>query len=526
MRLSGKLQNEIIELLSALPNMHDSDGQQTFIVQTALDPNLEALIQVGKPPKQFFSLLVPVLVKYGKLDNGKYAIESALEAAKTYTGQDGKTKCEKLINKIRDCANKEKWEYPKFSRYKKILIGVVGVGIIFIAIFLLPKLVRFFSNDADISPLSLVELTGIEFVVDDWNPRLVDLRKMAHEGLPVKSGQRLRLSEIFLNVPESYKNDPQYQLRVEVYILGTDTIIGEIDAGYLNSGQISIGKVSIKKDFQYTGDDKSSVSWLIQDHWKGLLLAFIAIPDKGEPIVFLQRKIPFIPGSTAWIKDLPDVNLIAIRYAVNDKYPVMANLSEATIQVNPGDTLAIYNVWYNMYEQIDSSVRVYVEAFLNPGEGFNDETHRTITDSSIETGIHVINIDSPEPWIIDENVKDLILTLARNDGVIMDRVRLHLDPQGSSGYFSQEIPSPTLVSMNFELYDFNPHIIDVRTFSENGVSIPVAINHALQFKDLWVSMPTLEKSSYEGYSLKAEVHLGKNLIGIPNQNLSLRKSCR
>ena len=94
---------KIIDLLSSLPNIHDADSQRAFIYKAGLETKLQSQISVGKPPTQFASLLVSTAISYGKLSDGRHALEAIVMTAKDYVGQDKKTYCDKLIQELHNC---------------------------------------------------------------------------------------------------------------------------------------------------------------------------------------------------------------------------------------------------------------------------------------------------------------------------------------------------------------------------------------------------------------------------------------
>ncbi len=100
MKLPVTLQKQIIDFLLSLPNMYSPDSQRAFLYHVGIDPELDDQIPFGKPPIQFVPLVVSILVKYGKLNDGQYALEAMLETSKSYVGQDKKTDCDALIHAL------------------------------------------------------------------------------------------------------------------------------------------------------------------------------------------------------------------------------------------------------------------------------------------------------------------------------------------------------------------------------------------------------------------------------------------
>ena len=108
-QISITLQNKIIDFLIALPSIHGSSGQQAFIFGAGLDQALQGHINFGRPPAQFFKLLVQTLSDYELLRDGRDALEAVLESAKGYVGTNKRSYCDTLIRELR----KERQESPQ-----------------------------------------------------------------------------------------------------------------------------------------------------------------------------------------------------------------------------------------------------------------------------------------------------------------------------------------------------------------------------------------------------------------------------
>lgn len=94
------LQKRIIGFLLTLPNLSDSFAQQAFLNSAGLDPQLHQRIHVAASPSQFFHLLVPLLIQYGTLEDGRHALQAILEAAKAYIGKEGQAQCDQLLREL------------------------------------------------------------------------------------------------------------------------------------------------------------------------------------------------------------------------------------------------------------------------------------------------------------------------------------------------------------------------------------------------------------------------------------------
>ena len=100
MKLPIKLQKQIIDFLGSLPIIYNGDGQLGLIYEAGLDQELQNQIPVGKPLSQFLPIFVRLLTDYGKLNDGRYALESFLEVTKNHIGQDKRAYCDALLQAV------------------------------------------------------------------------------------------------------------------------------------------------------------------------------------------------------------------------------------------------------------------------------------------------------------------------------------------------------------------------------------------------------------------------------------------
>lgn len=112
MELPLKLQQEIINFLMSLPNIHDNDSQRSLIYQAGLDSELQAQIQFNKPLIHFILFLLSTLLNYGYLKDGRFAIVALLEATKCLIGEDKKVYCDILLQQLYPMI---KSQYQEFS---------------------------------------------------------------------------------------------------------------------------------------------------------------------------------------------------------------------------------------------------------------------------------------------------------------------------------------------------------------------------------------------------------------------------
>ena len=110
MRLTLGLQQRIIEFLSSVPRMDDENMRRAVIAGAGLDPPVQQMIVFHEPSISFFSALVSISVKYGRLEDGRYALEAILCASKAYIGRDRQELCDRLILEFHAI------QYPESSR--------------------------------------------------------------------------------------------------------------------------------------------------------------------------------------------------------------------------------------------------------------------------------------------------------------------------------------------------------------------------------------------------------------------------
>ncbi len=108
MTLSVELHKKIVDFLISLPNTKDSNGRKALIQGAVLDAQLQSQISFSEPPLQFFQSLIPLLVEYGQLEDGRNTLEAVLEAAKDYIGPDRRACCDQLIDQLRSAKDQGK----------------------------------------------------------------------------------------------------------------------------------------------------------------------------------------------------------------------------------------------------------------------------------------------------------------------------------------------------------------------------------------------------------------------------------
>ncbi len=118
-KIEGDVLSSIVAFMQSLPNIHDSDSQRAFIVHAGVDTELQDQIPFGKPAAQFVPLLVSTLTRYGRLSDGRPALEAVLEAAKNYIGQDKRAYCNTLIQEVQASLQKSTKQTPALPSRKE-----------------------------------------------------------------------------------------------------------------------------------------------------------------------------------------------------------------------------------------------------------------------------------------------------------------------------------------------------------------------------------------------------------------------
>jgi hypothetical protein len=108
MELPLTLQQDIVNSLNSLPNIHSSYEQQAFIIHAGLEPQLQKQLPIGDPSGRFVPEFVSMLKDYGMLADGRDALEAVLEAAKDFVGQEKRQNLDTLIQQLKTFRQFEK----------------------------------------------------------------------------------------------------------------------------------------------------------------------------------------------------------------------------------------------------------------------------------------------------------------------------------------------------------------------------------------------------------------------------------
>ncbi len=97
---STSVRQHIIAFLSALPNVHGSEGRRALLLQAGLDTQVSLQVNWDGPSSQFFPLLVETLLSFGTLPDGRHALEALLVSSKQQIGQNKQTECDTLLQHL------------------------------------------------------------------------------------------------------------------------------------------------------------------------------------------------------------------------------------------------------------------------------------------------------------------------------------------------------------------------------------------------------------------------------------------
>jgi hypothetical protein len=255
-------------------------------------------------------------------------------------------------------------------------------------------------------------------MVDEWNPRLIDLRTAESVGIPVWPDQTLRVSDLWV-LPTEKQGAAQVQ--VEFYAAGR-TRIGHTDRVSLTNRFTHLAKVEID-----SAEDKDAPeAWKVQEDWSVITVVVIYFDENNERIDSNKIEVRLNPESHSWLVTGPDISFASIAYTVNGGQETWLDFHEALTQglhLQPGDWLKITQIWYRA-EDINPDMLFGAEAYLTDND-FNKDTYINNPNNAIEVHFHPLsNYSHPFEWEIKEGTTRLVMSLARSDGVVVDRLEI------------------------------------------------------------------------------------------------------
>lgn len=270
-----------------------------------------------------------------------------------------------------------------------------------------------------------VSLVSLSFKVDDFDPRLIDLRNVSTAGIPVGPGNILQFFDLWVSIPKSV---PNCEVWAEIYdrpqLINTIGVTLEsipLSAGYKKLTNIRVDKFN---------DGSIQDAWRFQSDWTNLYVVIVTYCN-GEVANFTTTTVRLDINGTAWFLEPPNASFASIVFTVNGEPAQVLDLRDVTdtgLDVEPGDELTVLEVWYhvNAYGADDSTIRA--EAHLSL-DGFDPKTYKITGQDVVEEGIHKLNNTTTLTWIIPPERKLLFIALIRNDGQVMDKLEIPLGSQ-------------------------------------------------------------------------------------------------
>lgn len=295
--------------------------------------------------------------------------------------------------------------------------------------------------EAEVSPISLISL---RYQASNYDPRLVDLRTAASSGIPVTAGQTLQLRDLWLWASGDVSD---YSAQAEVYADANAPPIGATSFRSLTRGAVDLGDV-VPRSFQ---DGERADAWRVQENWTDLLVVLV-VYRKDEVVELVHMPIHLDITGTAWLLDPPHASIVSVVYAIGDGPKLVLDLrgAQATgLDAQPGNLLELSEIWYHADMSTDKST-VQAEAYLSPN-GFDPDTYKATRTNTIQKGIHPLDF-APLSWQVPDGSRYLVLSLARDDGVVMDRLVVPLGSSESPGLVPQAPSACTYLYDRF--FDF------------------------------------------------------------------------
>ncbi len=191
-----------------------------------------------------------------------------------------------------------------------------------------------------------VSLVSVSFMKDQWNPRMIDLRTAASEGIHAEPGISLELFDVEVSVPDNMPAD--YQAQVEVYA-NDDEFIGKTGIVPLEAGKVARLGTVFPTNYKHDTVDNN---WRVQDDW-GELAILVNVYKKGDEKVAQSTKthVKFTtPSSKSWLISPPYASFVSIVYQVNDGERTVLDFRAATtygLDIQAGDRFRIWEIWYH-----------------------------------------------------------------------------------------------------------------------------------------------------------------------------------
>ena len=296
-----------------------------------------------------------------------------------------------------------------------------------------------------------VSLVGMSYMVDHWDPRRIDLTRAGESGIPVSTNHLLEVSWTS-QCPRRKMRPTMWVISKCTRIISSKTWSGESESFPLIKGVKTLEAIQATQYNQRASDDeKDRLIWRVPPDWIGKALhVALVIYRKGqqEAVHVAVTDVLINPAGKAWFLGPPNAALAVVAYNVNGGETKVIDprvMAEKGLDAKPNDTLNIEEIWYTSSA---SGGALHTEAYLTAG-GFNKQTFKSTRATIAEKGIGALTDISPPAltWEIPDDLRWLVLSLVRDDGVVLDRWMPVLNgANGSTGLVPKQALSLDLIA--------------------------------------------------------------------------------
>lgn len=289
------------------------------------------------------------------------------------------------------------------------------------------------------SQVPAVALVGMSYQVGHWDPRRIDLSRAAESGIPVEADRMLEFLDLSVSVAE---DAPDYVAVMEVYEDPQLTVlVGASESFPLIKGNQRLPSIRpTKYATEPSSDPNENDVWKVPPEWIGdTLRVALVVYRRGQarPVHIATTEVRLEPGGDAWFVSPPNATLASVAYSVNEgpiRIVDFREVGQMGLDAQPNDTLTIEEIWYTSNA---SGGILHAEAYLTKDE-FNRDTYRSAGRTVASQGTRPLTGLSPLTWVVPAESDKLVLSLVRDDGVVLDRLMAELNgANGSRGLVPQ-----------------------------------------------------------------------------------------
>ncbi len=259
-------------------------------------------------------------------------------------------------------------------------------------------------------------LISMNYIIDNWNPRIIDLRTAGTSGIDIHPGDSLRLFDLWITSPDGLTGS----VRAEIYVNGQQ--FGATPLQILKSGVMQLEPI------ENPNDPGSDWTLNIQDGWDSVEIKLNLYSNTS--LIGTQTTEISLEGAssgtgTAWLNAAPYTHVSSIIYTVNDGPDIVMSLPYALangIQVSSGDQLNIKEIWYrtnNNGPAKDISIKAYLSSGL-PDSGRTIES----LQNPLKPSWGQFVFDTPFSWTIEEGKVFISLTIYKDNYYVLENFNI------------------------------------------------------------------------------------------------------